>query len=147
MIAAIVRQSWGETRVIAHGQEYDAATLPALIAEADGEVVGVLTYAAGDDECEIVSIDALRRHLGIGTALIDAMVELARDRGWQRIVLTTTNDNLDALRFYQRRGFRLHTLRPGAVDDSRRLKPSIPDLGDYDIPIRDELELVLNISA
>jgi hypothetical protein len=54
----------------------------------------------------------------------------------------TTNDNLDALRFYQRRGFRLAALHRGAVDDSRaRLKPQIPPIGDHGIKLRDELEL------
>jgi hypothetical protein len=54
----------------------------------------------------------------------------------------TTNDNVDALRFYQRRGFRLRAVRPGAVDDARRtLKPEIPAVGEQGIPIRDEIEL------
>jgi acetolactate synthase regulatory subunit len=58
----------------------------------------------------------------------------------------TTNDNVDALRFYQRRGFRLDTLRAGAVDEARRgLKPLIPESGRYAIPLRDELELVLDV--
>jgi hypothetical protein len=54
----------------------------------------------------------------------------------------TTNDNLDALRFYPRRGFRLAALYTGAVDESRaRLKPEIPTVGDHGIPLHDELEL------
>ena len=57
-------------------------------------------------------------------------------------MLTTTNDNVDALRFYQRRGFRLVALRPGAVDDARaRHKPAIPGTGAHGIPLRDELDL------
>ncbi len=60
--------------------------------------------------------------------------------------LTTTNDNLDALRFYQRRGFRLVALRPGAVDVARRdLKPELPDIGTHGIPMRDELDLELTL--
>ena len=60
----------------------------------------------------------------------------------------TTNDNLDALRFYQRRGFRLVALRPGAVDESRvSLKPQIGVSGDFEIPLRDELELELRLAA
>ena len=56
--------------------------------------------------------------------------------------MLTTNDNLDALRFYQRRGFRLAELRPGAVDRAReRLKPEIPRTGEHGIPLRDELVL------
>jgi hypothetical protein len=71
----------------------------------------------------------------------------ARRRQLKRLVLTTTNDNLDALRFYQRREFRLVTVRPNAVEESRRLKPQIPDVGCYDIPIRDELDLVRELGA
>ena len=60
----------------------------------------------------------------------------------------TTNDNVDALRFYQRRGFRLAVLRPGAVDESREaLKPEIPRSGEHDIPLRDELELEMDLSG
>jgi hypothetical protein len=60
----------------------------------------------------------------------------------QRVWLVTTNDNLDALRFYQRRGFRIAQVRPGAVDETRKtLKPSIAEVGDFGIPIRDEIVL------
>ena len=42
----------------------------------------------------------------------------------------------------QRRGFRLDAIHRGAVDDSRsRLKPEIPVVGAYGIPLRDEIEL------
>ena len=71
------------------------------------------------------------------------MVEARRAR-CRSVQLTTTNDNLDALRFYQRRGFRLVAVRPGAVDDARRtLKPAIPAIGSHGIPMRDELDLEL----
>jgi acetolactate synthase regulatory subunit len=53
---------------------------------------------------------------------------------------------VDALRFYQRRGFRLAALHAGAVDDSRaRLKPEIPVTGDHGIALRDELELEVEL--
>jgi hypothetical protein len=64
-----------------------------------------------------------------------------RAAGVEILPVTTTNDNLNALRFYQRRGFRITEVRPRAVDDARRLKPSIPIVGEYGIPIRDEIEL------
>jgi hypothetical protein len=60
----------------------------------------------------------------------------------------TTNDNLDALRFYQRRGFRLTALRAGAVDRTRAsLKPRIGTLGEHGIPLRNELELELVLES
>jgi hypothetical protein len=77
----------------------------------------------------------------VGSALLDAAAATARAEGCARLRLITTNDNLDALRFYQRRGFRLVALRPGAVDVARVLKPQIPRTGDFGIAVRDELEL------
>ena len=72
----------------------------------------------------------------------------ARAAGCARLWLVTTNDNLDALGFYQRRGLRLSRSAPGAVDDARRtLKPEIPETGDGDIPIRDELELEMRLDG
>jgi hypothetical protein len=62
--------------------------------------------------------------------------------------VVTTNDNLGALRFYQRRGFVLAALRPGAITEARRtLKPEISEIGADGIPIRDELELELPAAA
>jgi GNAT superfamily N-acetyltransferase len=111
---------------------------PALIAETpDGALAGVLTYVLDGDECEILTLHTAIQWTGAGTALIEAVERKAR-----RLWLVTTNDNVDALRFYQRRGFRLAELRPRAVDDSRRrLKPEIPEIGEYGIPLRDELVL------
>jgi GNAT superfamily N-acetyltransferase len=110
---------------------------PALMAERDGTLVGVLTYVVTGDSCEILTLHAAEQWTGAGTALVEAVERKAR-----RLWLLTTNDNVDALRFYQRRGFRLAELRPGAVDESRReLKPEIPETGEYGIPIRDELIL------
>jgi N-acetylglutamate synthase-like GNAT family acetyltransferase len=77
--------------------------------------------------------------------LIEAAVDKARRFGCHEIRLTTTNDNIDALRFYQRRGFRMAELRPGAVDQSRQRKPQIPRVGDYGIPLRDEIDLTLRV--
>ena len=77
--------------------------------------------------------------------LIEAVRAEAKRQGCQQIRLTTTNDNIGALRFYQRRGFRLAELRPGAVDAARREKPEIPRVGDYGIPLRDEIDLTLSV--
>jgi ribosomal protein S18 acetylase RimI-like enzyme len=118
----------------------DVLDLPGLVAEVDGERNGLLTYRLDGEGCEIAVLLAATRQSGIGTALLDA---LRKRVGRQSIWVVTTNDNVDALRFYQRRGFRLRALRAGAVDDSRRrLKPQITPSGDYGIPLRDELELV-----
>lgn len=119
-----------------------------LVAERDGRLVGALTYVVRGAECEVLTLHADERRKGMGSALIAEVKQIARRAGCTRLWLITTNDNLDALRFYQRRGFRLAALHPGAVDDSRRrLKPAIPELGDHGIPIRDELEFEQEIGG
>ena len=96
------------------------------------------------DECELVVLEAFEKGRGIGTALLDATTDVARKAGCRRLWLVTTNDNLDALRFYQRRGLRLVRLWVDAVTEARlKLKPEIPLVGDHGIAIRDELEFEL----
>lgn len=80
---------------------------------------------------------------GVGSALLEGIARLAREYQCQRLWLITTNDNVHALRFYQRRGLRLVALRPDSVAQARDLKPEIPAIGLEGIPIRDELELEL----
>ena len=133
-------------RVARRGELVDALAHPAFLAWSDGELVGVATYVVGDGECELLTLHADTRFGGIGSALVTAVQEAARTAGCVRLWVVTTNDNVDALRFYQRRGFRLARLRPGAVTESRRtLKPEIPTLGDYGIELRDELELEMRL--
>lgn len=124
------------------GELHDPVADDALLAEDGGDLVGVLTYREDDRGCEVSSLYVATSWRGIGSALIDAAVDAARDRGCDRLWLVTTNDNVDALRFYQRRGFRLAELHTGAVDASRAtIKPSISEIGDHGIPLHDELVL------
>jgi ribosomal protein S18 acetylase RimI-like enzyme len=139
--AALPWSTPGATVVVAHDTVYDTATLPRLLAVRGGQVAGVLAYTVDGDGLEIVSIEAAEPGTGAGTALLRASYELAAARGLARVWLVTTNDNLDALRFYQRRGMRLVAVDPGAVDRARRRKPTIPRTGAYGIDLHDELHL------
>lgn len=124
------------------GELLDVLALPGFVAERDSRPIGLATYRLENDECELAFIASLERHMGVGTALLDALLQAVA--GCERIWLVTTNDNLEALRFYQRRGFVLSALRPGAVDEAReQLKPQISTVGEFGIPLRDELELEL----
>ena len=136
-----VREHWGAEIVVAHGTLYHPAALPGFVAEMAGEVAGLVTFHIAGDACEIVTLDSLHPDQGIGTALIEAVKAAAGAAGCRRLWLITTNDNLHALGFYQKRGFRLVAVHPGAVDAARKLKPEIPLIGNDGIPIRDEIEL------
>ncbi len=134
-------QQWGADCVVGHGRTYTPAMLSGFVVETDGAWQGVITYEIVDGACEIVTLDSRSEGRGIGAALIEVVAALARAEGCSRLWLITTNDNLNALRFYQKRGFRLVAVHPGAVDEARRLKPSIPLIGNDGIPLHDELEL------
>ncbi len=141
-----LREAWGADVVVAHGERIAPAELPGLVALSAGRVVGHASYRIVDGACEVTTIAADPPQNGIGSRLMDVILVEARRSGCHTVWLTTTNDNLDALRFYQRRGFRLVALRPGAVDVARRkLKPEIPELGSYGIAMHDELDLALTL--
>jgi ribosomal protein S18 acetylase RimI-like enzyme len=142
-VAPLVVRRWGSERAVSRGRVWRLGDLPGFAAFDRGRVVGLLTYRLEAGEMEVVSIDSLQERRGVGTALLQAATAAARDARCRRIWLITTNDNLAALRFYQRRGMRLAALHRGAVERSRRLKPEIPEIGNDGIPLRDELELEL----
>jgi ribosomal protein S18 acetylase RimI-like enzyme len=128
--------------VARRGELVDARQHPALVATKGTRVVGVLTYVVSGRSCEVLTLHAAESWTGVGSALLKALEGALTARGCERVWLITTNDNVDALRFYQRRGFHLVALYPGAVDSARRdLKPAIPQVGDHGIPLRDELLL------
>jgi ribosomal protein S18 acetylase RimI-like enzyme len=137
----LTTQLWGAAEVVVHDGVFYPASLPGFIAERAGRIAGLVTFEVRPGVLEIATINALSRHQGIGTMLIEAVRAEAKRLGCHHVTLTTTNDNIGALRFYQRRGFRLAAVRPGAVDRARQRKPEIPRTGDFGIPLRDEIDL------
>jgi ribosomal protein S18 acetylase RimI-like enzyme len=124
------------------GELIDVLALPGFIAEENERPVGLLTYRRETAACELAFLAAVEQRQGIGSALLDEWRRELED--CERTWVVTTNDNLDAIRFYQRRGFVLSALRAGAIDEARRtLKPTISIVGNFGIPIRDEIELEL----
>ena len=145
-IIAMLTETWGSTRVVSRGRMHDAMTLPGFVAVLDGQSAGLATHDAEGDSCELVTLNSLIEKRGVGMALIEAVKTEAGRLGCRRLWLITTNDNTHALRFYQRRGFFFVALHKGAIADSRRLKPEIPAVGNDGIPIRDEIELAIELS-
>ena len=140
-LRAVWKENWGDEFMVAHGVIYYPDSLDGFIALDGDEWIGEITYTFSGNDCEIVSLNSAREGIGVGTMLIQKVVERAREKDCRRIFLITTNDNLNALGFYQKRGFELVVVRRGAVDESRKIKPGIPLIGANNIPLRDEIEL------
>lgn len=143
-VERLIVEHWFESSVVAHGVIYYPHELPGFAAMNDELPVGLVTYHMSKDECEIVTLDSANPGIGIGTALLEAVRQEAKQRGCSRLWLVTTNDNLEALGFYQKRGFVLVKVHRNAIERSRKLKPAIPLYGLEGIPIRDEIELEMS---
>lgn len=134
-------ERWGSTQIVSNGQVHDCSALPGFVARYDSIRAGLITYRIYNDECEIMTLDSLVEGCGIGTELLAAVEITAQKEDCGCTFLITSNDNLHALGFYQRRGYRLAAVYPNAIDAARDLKPQIPLIGMDDIPLHDEIEL------
>lgn len=140
-VSRLLEEHWGSAKIVTRGRIHHADTLPGFVATKEDKPVGLVTCRIEGDECEMISLNSLIEGIGIGSALISAVKNIAISAGCKRLWLITTNDNLPALHFYQKRGFFFKTLYPNALKLSRRLKPEIPLAGIDGIPLRDEIEL------
>lgn len=133
--------AFGEPRVVSRGRAHDAADLDGFVAWVGDERRGLATHRDHDDERELVALVCDPERHGTGRALVEAVLADAWAAARRRVWLVTTNDNVDALAFYQRLGADLVGLHRHAVDEARALKPSIPPTGAHGIVLRHELEL------
>ena len=140
-INRILTERWGSTTMVTRGVLHAANELPGFIAIEGSIPVGILTYRFDAGACEIVSLDSLSDGREIGSSLLKSVEQAAKEKRCDRIWLITTNDNLHALRFYQRRGYVLVAVYRDAIERSRQLKPQIHIVGSNGIPLRDEIEL------
>ena len=134
---------WGSPQMVVSTGVYDCSELDGFAAvQGNGEIAGLITFVIHDGECEIVSLDSLFENQGVGSALLQQAEAFAEQHGCSTVRLITTNDNLHALRFYQKRGYQIVKVFPNAVEKARQIKPSIPHVSPDGIPIRDELLLI-----
>lgn len=140
------------TDLFAYGRTYEIRGCDALVAERDGRIVGLLGYAFRDEpgDCLIVAFAVAggAQGLGVGARLQDWLEGECRGRGVGRMVLSTTNDNMPALYFYQRHGFVIAEVLPGVVrDELKRLLGGAEPPGFGGIPVRDEIRLEKDLLA
>jgi GNAT superfamily N-acetyltransferase len=132
---------WGSPEMVISTGVYDCSKLDGFAILDENQITGLVTYMIRGNECEIISLDSLVEGKGFGTALVYKVEEEATKRNCSLVKLITTNDNLNALKFYQKRGYVLSNIYCNAATKARRIKPQIPIIGYDGIPIRDEIEL------
>ena len=145
LVDEFIRQQWYTTTMIIRGKEIDMTQTEGFYVKEQEDIIGLITYFVSDDVLEVISLNSLRENQGIGTKLVDAVIREAKDRKLKKILVVTTNDNINAIKFYQQRGFDMACLYHNALDISRKIKPEIPLIGDHSIPLRHEIEFELLI--
>lgn len=144
-VASFIECHWGSRMVMSQGQQYYPHEYEALIERENGRIVGLITFRTDHKGIELLTLNSTVTGRRIGTSLILEVMEHARKNNISRLWLTTTNDNMRAIGLYQRLGFRISAVNAGAVDEARKIKPQIPEIGKDGIPIRDEIVMTLDI--
>jgi ribosomal protein S18 acetylase RimI-like enzyme len=140
-LAEAVTSTWGSDRVLSRARLVDrVSTLPGFAARDRDSVLGFVLLRVENEELEVVALRSFREGVGVGTALLEAARSETARLGCRRTWLVTTNDNLRAIGFYQRRGWEWVAFHRDSVTRFRSLKPEISRLGADGIPIRHELE-------
>lgn len=142
----IIKDEWHGPMSVSRGNVLDTSVLPGFVFVEDNRVKGAVTYNIAGGECEIATLNSFTENRGIGTGLINAVLEAARENNCYRVWLITTNDDIRAIRFYQKRGFDLVAVHINAMNRSRELKPEIPLIGLDGIPILHEFEFAIRLA-
>jgi N-acetylglutamate synthase-like GNAT family acetyltransferase len=140
LVSNFISDSWGSPLSVSRGKIYDTPNLPGFICKKNDKIIGLITYNIKNNECEIVTLDSKVKNRGLGTKLIDKVIDRAKVKNCKRVWLITTNDNSNAIRFYQKRGFEWAGFYKDSMEESRKIKPEIPELGNDNIPMKHEIE-------
>jgi N-acetylglutamate synthase and related acetyltransferases len=132
--------------MVIRGTIIDMTKVDGIVALENGDIIGLLTYTIHENICEITSLDSILERNGIGTTLINKLLSIAKEANCNIVKVVTTNDNINAILFYQKRGFDMVRLYHNAIDISRKMKPSIPLIGDNGIPLKHEIEFEINFA-
>ncbi|MCK4660689.1 MAG: GNAT family N-acetyltransferase [Phycisphaerae bacterium] len=144
-VAEFIEKHWYSKVVMSQGKPYYPHEQDGFIEWRDRIIVGLLTWVREGDDLQILTLNSVLEGQGIGSAMMLMAIEEARRQNARKIWLTTSNDNLSGIGFYQRLGFRMTAVNVGVVDEARKIKPQIPEIGHAGIPIHDEIVLELNL--
>jgi N-acetylglutamate synthase-like GNAT family acetyltransferase len=135
---------WGSEILVTRGKTYKATDLDGVLVYEDEKIIGLGLYNIIKNDCEIILLETFIQNKGVGTEIIEKIKEIAKTKNCRRIWLITTNSNINALKFYQKRGFNISNIYLNAMEESRKIKPEIPKFYEG-IEIRDEIEFEIKL--
>ena len=133
-------KGWGSDVLVSRGKPHKARDLEGILVYENEKIIGLGLYYIKNNECEIVLLETFAQNKGIGTRIIERIIEIAKENKYKKIWLVTTNSNINAIKFYQKKGFDISNIYINAMDEARKIKPEIPKMTDNGIKIKDEIE-------
>ena len=140
----LFKRDFGPAQLVAYGEAIALDDAAALVAETDGEIAGALAWRPFEGALHILALatDPMWQRAGVGGHLVAEAELLARRQNWPRVIVTITNDNLPALYFYQRRGYRISAILRDSISAHTRVAKAV---GFSGIPILDEIQLAKDL--
>ena len=140
-IYGFLHDHWSSHEIVSLKKVHDATLLEGFIAPSPaGDLNGLITLDVTDHGCEIVTMNSVYKGRGTGTNLMSCAEIFARETSCKRLWLVTSNDNVEAMAFYMRRGFRMSKVHRDALNEARKSNPSIPTHGHHGIEMHDLVE-------
>ena len=144
-IKALFVREWNSNMMVSRGHQHLVENLECVIATTEDKISGVLTFNIQNNQAEIVSLESFEEGKGIGIKLLDFALNHFKMLDLERIWLITSNDNCNAMRFYQKRDWIMVNIHLNAIEEARKMKPEIPLIGYDNIPILHEIEFEYNL--
>lgn len=138
-IREFVERFWGEAEQLAFDRRFLVDALPSYVVKAEGGVVGFVSYAEVGDAIVIVALGVLPEYQtsSVGRKLIKKVEGEAVRTRKKRLLVSTSNDDLPALAFYQSLGFQIYEVKPNVIAEKHG--EVLKGIGG--LPVRDELRL------
>ncbi len=138
-IRELVQRFWGEKEQLTFDRKFIVAELPTYAAKLGNNIIGFISFTEVDDATILVALGVLPKYQssGVGKSLIAKVEAEAKRRTKKKLLVSTSNDDLPALAFYQSLGFQIYEVKPNVIAEKHgRVFEGIGGL-----PVRDELRL------
>ena len=138
-IRKLVQRFWGEEEQLTFDRKFIVTKLPAYVAKVKNNIIGFISFTEADDAVIIVALGVLPKcqGSGVGRSLIGKVEVEARRMLKKRLLVSTSNDDLPALAFYQSLGFQIYEVKPNVIAEKHG--EILEGIGG--LPVRDELRL------
>jgi ribosomal protein S18 acetylase RimI-like enzyme len=138
-IREFVQRFWGEEEQLTFDRKFMVAELPAFAAQLENSIIGFISSTETDDAIMIVALGVLPQYQssGVGRGLVEKVEAEAKKLLKKRLLVSTSNDDLPALAFYQLVGFQIYEVKPNVIAEKHG---SVLE-GIGRLPLRDELRL------